>query len=142
MTIMNIDNIKFAEILRLYCGEKAKALEWQEEEKYRGCRIWSFKRRITKWRWKNTSYGSPYWKMKEEARSKNEAMTWKWSDIPDDQKESYIDEFWMALTNYDLYFEEDCSGILQGQTREEAINRLQHQIDEQYAESMATEDIM
>lgn len=124
----------FNKILTLYCGPNAKALELIEEENYRGCKIWTFKRRIKRPRFKQPC--PTYYKLRDLGKP------FSWNDIPDTEKEYYIDEFYMGLTNFDLEFEESCEIELQGYTREEAMNRVQGQIDKQYAEQHSTIDIM
>lgn len=124
----------FNKILTLYCGPNAKALEVVEEKNYRGCKIWTFKRRIRKWKFKNEC--PTYYELKRLGKP------FSWNDIPDTEKEYFIDEFYMGLTNFDLEFEQSCEIELQGQTREEAMYRTQWQIDKQYAEQHSTTDIM
>jgi len=115
--------MEFKEILLRYCGQNAVALEIEEGALYRGCRIWTFKRKITKYRWK----GNGYYIFKQTG-----AIGWNWKDIPDEHKESYIDEFWMGLTNYELEFEEPCELSLCEHSRETARYRLEHEIDRQF----------
>lgn len=134
-----MSNYNFEKILALYCGPNAKALELVEEENYRGCKIWTFKRRIQKNRLAKEH--PTYFKLVEEKR-KDPTKNFSWNDIPEAEKEIYIDEFYMGLTNFDLEFEDEAEISLQGYTREEAKYRVQGQIDIQYAEQHSTTDIM
>jgi len=124
---------EFSEILKIYCGERAIALDLQEEDKYRGCRIWTFRRSVKKWRWKANGYFN---------FKKTGTTVWNWKDIPERDKESYINEFWMALTNYELEFEEDCEHIFSSENREMAKYRLQYEIDRQYSLQTQLDDIL
>lgn len=136
----DFDKQEFDFYLKMYCSDNAKALELQEEPKYRGCRIWSFKRVVRKTRLAKNH--PTYYELQKKRRLDDKFFTFTWNDIPAEEKETYIDEYWMALTNYDLEFEEDASSILRDTTREAAVYRLQGQIDKQYAEANATTDIL
>lgn len=131
--------LQFDQILRLYCGDKAKALELVEEENYRGCKIWTFKRRVQRFRLAKEH--PTYFKLVEERRN-NPQKSFSWNDIPVEEKETYVDEFYMGLTNFNLEFEDEAELNLRGITREEAKYRVQGQIDQQYAEQNSTTDIM
>ncbi len=75
-------------------------------------------------------------------RKKENSELFTWKNVPDDQKESYIDKFWMAVTNYEMEFEESLELILSSSSRSEAMYRIQHQIDEQHAQRIQMEDVM
>ena len=112
--------MNFETILKIYCGPQAQALDLKQEEDYRGCKVWSFRRKIKRQKFKsNSGIG----KIGVEYKS--------FKDVPESEKEFYIDEFYMALTDYDLEFEDKPESILKSNTREEAIARLEHQIDTQ-----------
>lgn len=126
---------EFNKILRSYCNGNPVAIDLVEEEKYRGCRIWTFKRVIKKYRMKNNC--PTYHKL---VREKSFPISWK--DIPEGEKEKYTSEFFMALTNFDLEFEDDARIYLSGTTREEARYRLEYEIDKQYSEQNLLTNIM
>ena len=129
--VINMENIikesikesnekSFDDILHNYLGPKAKALELKEEEDYRGCKIWSFKRIFNSWSWSDTV---AYFKYK----GKN--ITW--NDVLPEDKKLIKNEYYYALTNYDLEFESNSESVLRSESRKEAVDRIHSEIDTQ-----------
>jgi hypothetical protein len=126
-------NEDFQKVANIYLSKGAKPLDI-EEYTHRGCKCWVFRRVIRRWR--PTSSG--LWRY-----HKGE---YKYKDMPENEREYYKDEFWMGIseyfTKYGCEFEETVEKtISESMIKEEAKYRLNHFIDEDYAELVSTEII-
>lgn len=127
-------NKEFEQVAKIYLPKTAIPLNISEHT-HRGCKLWIFQRKIKKFR----PTGNQLWRY-----HKGEL---KFKDIPEKEKEYFIDEYWMGISDYftkfDCEFEETVEKkIGSNLTQEEALWRLKYFIDKDYAKLTIMEDII
>ena len=135
MEMSNMNEELFKEVAKIYLSKSAKPLEI-EEYKHRGLTCWVFKRKVEKFR-----------PTVQQSHLYRTGKINSFSEIPQEQREYYLDEFWMGIseyfTKYSCEFEYTVEKVIgESLSAEEAKYRLNEFIDKDYAENvMIMEDI-